>query len=43
LFGDDAFKPMLRTGLKKHGTLTDEILTELNAAFLILSDQLLQD
>jgi hypothetical protein len=36
LFGNDAFKPMLlRTGFKEHGTLTDELLTELNAALLI--------
>jgi hypothetical protein len=40
MFGDNALKSMLSTGLEEHGTVTDELLAELNAALLILSDQL---
>jgi hypothetical protein len=43
LFGNNALKFIRRTGVKEHGTVTDELLAELNAALLILSDQLLQD
>jgi hypothetical protein len=30
----DALKPMFRTDLNEHGTVTDELLAELNVAFL---------
>jgi hypothetical protein len=43
LFGNNALKPMLDTGLKEDGTVTDELLAKLNAAFIIASEQSPQD
>jgi hypothetical protein len=38
LFGNNALKPMLGTGFKENGTLTNELFAKLNAAVLIPSN-----
>ena len=39
MFGNDAFKSMLSAGLEKGLTFTIELFAELNAAFLVASQQ----
>jgi hypothetical protein len=43
LLGNDALKSTLGTGSKESRTITDELLAELNAAFVIIFDEMLQD
>ena len=43
MFGDNALKPVVGTCLKERGTVTDELFTELNATFIIASEQSPQD
>ena len=43
MFGNDAFKSVLSAGFEQGVTVTIELFAELNAAFLIASDQSRQD